>query len=360
MKRVIVQVIQHLAMGGIEKLVLELQRKAEPGDEVHIVSLEGRHESSADLVPGISSECNNLHFIHKQPGVHFAAIVRLYKLLSKLNPTVVHTHHIGPLLYGGIAARLARVPFIIHTEHDAWHLRDQRRRKIERWALKMVSPHLVADAKLVARHLRDRIPGVKPVVIHNGIDIELFAPGSRYEARTALGLPSDVKIVGCAARMTTVKNHEVLLDAFFWLPTDVHLALAGDGPLNSELHQQAKELGIEERVHFLGNQSNMPLFYQAIDLFCLTSKNEGMPLSPLEAQACGKPVVLTDVGGCSEAVCPHTGMLVEAGDKHALIHAIKLQLRAPSLKNPRSFVEKGKALTHMVRAYNQIVEPGRV
>lgn len=360
MKRVVVQIVQHLMPGGIETLVLEMQRCAEPGDEVHIISLEGEQSYSTAMWPLLSERSHCLHFIDKPPGVSFRSLWALFRLLWRLRPAIVHTHHIGPLIYGGLAARLAGVSKVIHTEHDAWHLGNEHRLKVERWALTLVRPLLVADACLVASSLKSHLPKASPVVIHNGVDVERFSRGSKQEARKQFNLPGDMKIVGCAARLAEVKGHEVLLDAVFRLPANVHLALAGTGPLMDDLKRQAKDLGMEHRVHFLGRVDDMPQFYRAIDVFCLASLNEGMPLSPLEAQACGAPVVLTDVGGCREAICPETGMLVEAQNPRVLAIALKRQLARRLDVNPREFVLRGKAVHDMVRAYNKLVAPASV
>lgn len=350
-KRVVVQVVQHLSPGGIEMLALELQRCADPNDEVHIISLEGGLGSKALLWPLLAERKNYLHFLNKKQGLSANTLWKLYRLLRQLKPHVLHSHHIGPLIYGGLAGRLAGVPVLIHTEHDAWHLRNQHRCKVARWALNLVRPRLVADATLVSRLLRERLQGVCPVVIHNGVDVERFCQGSMSDARRQFSLPVSVKIIGCAARLATVKGHGILLDAIFRLPVDVHLALAGVGPLQTALEKQVRELGLDKRVHFLGRVDDMPQFYRAIDVFCLASLNEGMPLSPLEAQACGTPVVLTNVGACREALCEKTGLLVDAKNARALTLALKRQINKTFTTSPREFVLNGKSLSDMVQAY---------
>ena len=103
----------------------------------------------------------------------------------------------------------------------------------------------------------------------------------------------------------------------------------------------------------------MVCFYQAIDVFCLPSINEGLPLSPLEAQACGIPVVLTDVGGCKEACCPESGLMVPAKDVSALAWAIRNTLRKISRKqisSPRSFVIAERNFSNMFDKYRALYQ----
>jgi glycosyltransferase involved in cell wall biosynthesis len=354
--RRVVQVVQHLAPGGIETMVLDLRRFAAAGDQVLIVSLEGDQASACLEWPRLRDHCDALVFLNKGPGWDLGLIAKLARLFLRHRTDVVHTHHIGPLLYGGMAARLAGVPFVVHTEHDAWHLNDPRRRRLESWLLRAVRPTLVADADCVAECLRRALPHTAPVVIRNGIDTQRFVPGDRGAARQALGLPQQQPIIGCAARLVAEKGHSILLQALAQLDGTIGLALAGAGAQESLLRVQVARLGLQQRVHFLGRVDDMPRFYQAIDVFCLPSFAEGMPLSPLEAQACGRPAVVTDVGGAPEVVCPHSGKIVPAGDATTLAQALADALREAGRVSPRDFVAATADVRTMVGAYNALLK----
>lgn len=350
---VVAQIVQHLAPGGIETMVLDLQSSAPAPEHVHIISLEGTEKttkaswSRLDKVP-------RLHFLNKQSGIQFHAIQQLANLLQSLHVDVVHTHHVGPMLYGGLAAKLARCSHI-HTEHDAWHLSNVKRRLLVGAYFHLLKPVVIADAELVAQSIRQTIPLFSPAVVMNGVSTERFQPGEQSHARQQLGLLSNVPIIGCAARLTAVKSHDILIAAFAKLNVNTHLALAGDGELEQELRLFAKSLGVASRVHFLGLVEDMPCFFHAIDIFCLASQREGLPLSPLEAQACGRNVVLTDVGGCSEALTPDYGLLVPSGDKDSLARALQRQLDEgcsnQARKIARSFVQEHRDLKHMIAQY---------
>ncbi len=344
-----IHIVQHLRPGGIESLVLELVKQA-PADERHlIVSLEGEMESAVDAWPRLQGLRRQMIFLGKRAGNSPRLLWRLALRLRRLAPTSVHTHHVGPLLYGGLAARLAGVPHIIHTEHDAWHLEVPRRRRLQCLLLALVRPRLVADAEGVAAATRCAIRGVEPLVIRNGIDCQRFTPGDAATARTALGLPQGVLLIGSAGRQVWIKGHDLLLQAVAQLP-GVHLALAGDGSEAQSLRELARRLGIEARVHFIGHYDEMPTFYRALDLFCLPSRAEGMPLSTLEAQACGVRCVVTEVGSVVETLCPETAIRVPPEDPVRLAAALDLGLR-PNPHSPRDFVLRNADLRETRRAY---------
>ncbi|MGL5006717.1 MAG: glycosyltransferase [Plesiomonas sp.] len=352
--RRITQIIQHLAPGGIETIALELHRIYQHNHQPLLISLEGNGEQASKNWPRVKNIIENsessLLFLGKNAGLKFSLLFTLIQLLKKSKPDVVHTHHIGPLLYGGLAARIANIKTIIHTEHDAWHLNNKKRRYLARLLVNIINPIIVADSEQVAVSLREHLPKTNPIVILNGIDTTYFIMGSREKARQQLNLPIKEKIVGCAARLETVKGHAGLFYALKQCP-NLHLALAGIGSLEQKLKTLAYELNIIHRVHFLGLINDMSVFYHAIDSFCLASEAEGLPLSPLEAQSCGIPVVLTNVGGCKECIDPQSGQLVPFGNIELLAKALEHSITLQEQTTSRSFVEKNASLQNMATQY---------
>ncbi|MHC8510240.1 MAG: glycosyltransferase [Rhodospirillales bacterium] len=350
----VVQVVQHLRPGGVETMALDLMIHASAGRDVRIVALEGTAEDSLNAWPRLADTPERLHFMNKKPGLDLFLIFRLARYFKQIGAQAVHTHHIGPLIYGGLAARLAGISAAAHTEHDAWHLESRWRRFVQRLALALVRPVFTASAEAVARAARSALPGHNPKVILNGVDLRRFSPGARPAARLTLGLPTHPFIIGCAARLAAVKRHVDLTDALRRLPANVHLALAGDGPERSALEKRVKAHGLRSRVHFLGAVDDMPAFYRAIDVFCLASENEGMPLAPLEAQASGVPCVLTDAGGAAEALCRETGMLTRPHDPGGLANALALLLARENTGDPRAFVRRHHDFMNTIRAYESL------
>jgi len=213
---------------------------------------------------------------------------------------------------------------------------------------------VVADAKSVGNALCQYLDLNDSTVILNGIDTSRFIVGDKVEARAALGLPQDIKLLGCSGRLEMLKGQKLLIQSLEHLPDSVHVVLAGNGSYELELRDEAAELGVSRRVHFLGRVDDMPRFYQALDFFCLPSFKEGMPLSPLEAQACGIPSIVTDVGGARESLCRETGTLIPPGNTMAIVNAVERLLKMPVLRSPRSFVQQNTTIEHMAEAYCQL------
>jgi glycosyltransferase involved in cell wall biosynthesis len=355
MPPVVVEVVQRLAPGGIEVMVLELQRLLAADVDLHVVSLEGTAAGLARRWSRIATLGDRLHALAKPPGRDGATLVRLCRLFARLAPQAVHTHHIGPLLYGGLAARLTGVRRLVHTEHDAWHLARPGRRRLLRAALAVLRPVLVADAGPVAAQLRRHVPTSRPRIIVNGIDTERFSPGDPGEARRRLGLPPDRPLIGSAGRLEPVKGHAVLLAAFRRLPADTVLAIAGAGSCRAALQAAAADAAIAGRVLFLGHVADMACFYRALDVFCLPSLAEGLPLALLEAQACGVPAVVTAVGAMADAAAPGVSRVVPAGDSGGLARALADLLAERRTGDPRAFVIEGHDARRMAAAYRTLL-----
>ncbi|WP_299729793.1 glycosyltransferase [uncultured Endozoicomonas sp.] len=353
---VIAQIVQHLAPGGIETMAIQLQHHAQDDDTVHIISLQGSQSASINAWNKLAT-LQNIHFLDKSRGLSLKTIVQLKTLLKQLQVDIVHTHHTGPLIYGGIAAKLSQCRHI-HTEHDAWHLNHKINRLLVSGCYHLLQPNVVAVSKLIASKVEKLTGYRKPAVIFNGVDTKLFSPGSQTTAREQLSLPKEAMIIGCAARLTAVKSHDLLLNALTELPDSVHAALAGDGEQKEALHNLTNLLGLEKRVHFLGNLDNMPAFYNAIDVFCLTSRNEGLPFSLLEAQACQKAVVVTDAGACREGVNTESGSIIAIDHYEGLVKVLRkhipLSTPAGTAASARAFIESTFGLTRMINEYRRL------
>ena len=353
-RKKIIHVVQHLEPGGIENLTLELLRLAHPDDQLLIVSLEGNKDEAMNRWPRLKEHQDKMVFLEKPPGIQFGLILTLVKAFKGVRPDVVHTHHIGPLMYAGYAAKLAGVPVRIHTEHDAWHLDNAKEKRLQALLLKAAKPTIVADAKHVKEQLDNHFRYSRTIVIKNGIDCQKFRPGSKDLARQFFELPQDKLIVGCAGRLDKVKGHENAIKAMTFLPKESILVIAGEGAERERLTQLAHSLKLEQRVHFLGQVEQMAHFYQSLDVFCMPSLMEGLPLSLLEAQACNVRVVATDVGASSEAVCPNTGHLINTNDIAGTASTLLKVLLKPTQQQPREFILEHFEIRKMAQAYHEL------
>ena len=355
-----VQIVQRLSPGGIETLALGLAARL-PGSNP-VLSLDWSTRDIQDRWPALRQASVPIEGLEKPAGVQPAFVLRLARRLRALAPRAVVTHHIGPLLYGGLAARLAGVPVVAYVEHDVWHYAAARDRRMARVLSALVRPKVVAVSRGVAVRVGEIMPGADIRIIRNAVDTDRFVPGDMARARAGLalppGVPADAPLVGAAGRLELVKGQDILIEAMALLP-GVHLALVGHGSQADALRARSAALGLDDRVHFIGQRSDMEAVYPAFDLLCLPSRNEGLPLSMLEAQACNVPVVASDVGSVAEGLCPGTGALVPPEDPAALAPALRACLARPGGPELRAFVLDSFSWTRMVNAYEDLMDPGR-
>jgi glycosyltransferase involved in cell wall biosynthesis len=260
----------------------------------------------------------------------------LVRELRRTSPSVFHAHLSWPLAakYGLVAAVLARVPAVVATVHLFPQFRLDRSNYVQERLLAREVDRYIAVSKAIARQLEDTFhwPPEKIEVVHNAIRSDRFRvaadPGFRQQLAGGVNRP----IVLTVARLHAQKGLDVLLQAASHVP-DAQFVVAGDGPLRGRLRSQADELGLEDRLAFLGQREDIPRLLAASDVFVLPSLYEGTSLAVLEAMAAGRPVVSSRIGGTDELVVDgESGVLVPAGDADALAAAIRRLLADPALR----------------------------
>lgn len=269
------------------------------------------------------------------------ALLSLIGLMREFKPDIVHTHLAKAGTLGRVAARIAGVPVVIHTYHGTvfrgyfGSLRSRLFLEIER-AVARVTTRLVA---ITAGQRRELIAlgiggAAKVVGIPLGLDLAPFIDvPSRAEARRLLGLSADEPVVAIVARLVPIKDVGLFLRALARLSSPATALIVGDGEERAGLEAQAAALGITPRCRFMGWQRDVRLVYAAADVVALTSRNEGSPVSIIEAMAAGRAVVCTDVGGVADVVTSGvSGMLVTSGDADALAASIHRLLGDPELR----------------------------
>lgn len=350
-RRSTVHIVERLAPGGIETLVLDI---ACGSHDSRAFSLQGSRAEVLKQWPALRPISARVEGLQRN-GLDIFLVWRLVRALRRADAETVFLHHMGPLLYGGLAARLAGVARVIYVEHDAWHYEDRTDRVLTSAMVKLLRVRLVAVSQHVADRLRAIVPGKEVVVVPPGIDTGRFMPGDKSRARQRLGLQQAWRIVGSVGRLHPVKGQRFLIEAMKGLPDDVHAVFVGDGPIRNELEALANELSLRERIHFIGHRDDLSDIYPAFDVFCLPSLSEGLPRTLLEAQACDVPVIATNVGGIPEAVCPVSGTIVPPGEAKALALAISRAFERPA-GLPRSFVVERMSLIDTLQRYQQLAE----
>jgi glycosyltransferase involved in cell wall biosynthesis len=331
-------VIARLNVGGPATHVFELSAGL-PRDRFTvrlIAGREGRGEAGMHYLAeemGLKPEILPALSPHLGPS-DLVASLQLFRLFREWKPDVVHTHTAKAGAVGRAAARAAGVPVVVHTFHG--HVlrgyfsppAEAFFRAVERWLGRLtdrivtLSPALKADLESMGI-----APAEKITVVPLGMNLAPFfeCRARRSELRAELGLRGDEPLIGTVGRLVPIKNQRVFLDAARSMVdsgSPARFIVVGDGELRGTLQEYAAALGLAERVRFLGWKKDMAPVYAALDLFSLTSDNEGTPVAAIEAMAAGAPVVATAVGGVPDVVREgETGRLVPPGDATALARA---------------------------------------
>lgn len=276
------------------------------------------------------------------PLIDFRALYDLVRIIKTEKPDVVHTHTSKAGILGRIAAKIARVPLIIHTPHGHVFfghfgpILSKIFLRVER-LFGPLTDRVVVLTDGESRDYQDLnvYPRDKLVKIHSGVDIDKFkrVPVSAVEKKRSLGLPQNVPVVGFIGWLLPIKGPMHLLKAMedVWQDhEDTILVFTGKGDLDVDLRSAALRTGANGRVNFLGWRSDIDQIMPIFDILVLPSLNEGMGRVLVEAMAAGKPIVASSVGGIPELVKhDHNGLLVPPGDEKALAAGIKLLINSP-------------------------------
>ena len=332
----------------------------------------------------------------------FKAFVRLRKIIKRFRPHIIHTHTAKAGTLGRLAAASMNIfsrkedrIWTVHTFHG--HVFHSYFNKIKSFlyvqierVMAVFTDRIVVISDLQRKDICDRfrIAHAKKVrVIPLGFDLSVFEECGRYRKemrqKYLSGEKKDVFLVGIIGRLTPIKDHSLFLKAIKILMDQGEGALfkfiiVGDGELKTDLIHEARRLNVHEKVIFAGWQKDMKKIYGAFDAVALTSKNEGTPVTIIEAMAAEKPVVATDVGGLKDLLgeaerdmpggfkLAENGILVRSQDAKALASAF-LFLRknsgvsSPSVKRAKEFVFRKYSIVRLIddlkALYSELVEP---
>jgi len=332
-----------LGYGGAETQLLHLATRLKArGWDVRVVSLTPPKayvpELEAAGVPVIS-----LGIRGKVPDPR--PVFRLAKMIRTWRPQVVHSHMVHANLVARLVRLLAPVPVLICTAHNI----DERGRRgsgrLREIAYRLTDPLCdlttqVSQAGL-ERYVRiGAVPQHKIRYLPNGIDTERFRPDPEFRARLRQELELEAAFAWLAVgRFDVQKDYANMLQAFSRVAperSEGRLVIAGDGPLRPSMEQLASDLGVTDRVKFLGIRRDIPALMDAADAYVMSSAWEGMPMVLLEAAATGLPIVATDVGGNSEVVIDgKTGFLVPPKDPEALAQVMVRLMDLPQEERRR-------------------------
>ena len=344
-KIAVLHLITELNIGGAEKSLARLLAHLDRDRFAPAVAcLYGGDSPVADEIRALKVPVFDLGMTAKW---RWDALWRLYRLLRRGRPAILHTWMFHANIPGRALGRLAGVPIVISGERTMGM--ESRWRY---WLNRLTAP-LTDRVTCVSQQVADFVVnhvGIsqdKVVVIPNGIEVpDVERPAGRRQARIGLGLPADQVVVGTVARLDPVKRLDVLLQALRSLP-DAYAVIIGDGPERAGLLALSKRLELTDRVRFVGHQENVWAWLAALDVFVLSSDWEGMPNALLEAMAAGLPVVATEVGGIPDVMVESVnGFLVPPRDPTSLAQAITHLLDDPDLRQQMGQVGRERVIEH--------------
>jgi sugar transferase (PEP-CTERM/EpsH1 system associated) len=346
----VMHVVDRLDVGGTEIVLMKLIRSLDPKVFHHsICTLRGtasrvRSWSSDVVVRDAGGATGSFQF----------NLVRLYKLMKAVRPTIVHSRNWGGI-EAVLAARFAGVPVIIHSEHG-YDLTMQRGLPLRQSLYRNLSYRCATAVFTVTDELRRYHSsqahwdptGIR--VIHNGVDTETFKPRPhlRSAVKQHFGIAPDCLVIGFVGRMIALKDVLTLLRSAEMMVSKCshfHILLIGAGPEVAPLEQHVRNSSsLDGRVTFAGNRSDIADLLNAMDVFVLPSIAEGMSNTLLEAFATGVPAVATNVGGNPEILeNGRYGYLFSPGDAAALADRLLILLRDDQLR-----MKLGTAARHRV------------
>lgn len=256
---------------------------------------------------------------------------KVRSLIREEEIDIVHAHGSRAASNLFIPAKLSGRP-LLYTIHG-WSFHDDQpylKKQLRVWSEMLLTKGTRANISVSASNRETGVKhfsGFRSTVINNGIDLQRFNPDVTYtDVRKELNIPANHTVIGYVARITAQKDPITLIHAFKAVldqHADITLLVVGEGDMQKEMVQTAQSLGITDNIVFLPFRSDVPDVLNAIDIYCLPSLWEGLPIGLLEAMAMRKAVIVTAVDGSKEIVADEqNGLLVPAKDPAQLAAAI--------------------------------------
>lgn len=353
-------IIPTLDRGGAEKQLVLLAKGLDRSRfEPHVVLLtrDGPYRKELEEA-GIP-----VTLIGKRFKLDFGSFFRLVHFLKEKKFDLVHTWIFAANSYGRLAAQRANVPCIVAGERCVdewkrwWHFAIDRylARRTDKIVTNSSGVVEFAAAHGIARGLFEVIPNAVPP-----LKVDETA---RLEIRKQLGLPADAILIGIVGRLWPQKGVKELLwgmELMRVVRDDTHLVIVGDGPERQRLEYYRDQIGIGNRVRFVGHQDGASRWIQAFDLLWNGSRYEGQSNAILEAMQAGVPVVATDIAGNRDLIVPEeTGFLFRKGDLATLARRTQQLLNNPELyarmsASSRERVAEKFSLPAMIAAHEHL------
>ena len=356
-------VVLSLQPGGLENGVVNVVNRL---DTRRFASTVCCLKEAGEFARRIENPGVQVHEMGLGRGIDWYLPLRLAKLFRHTRARIVHTRNAEAFFYGFLAAKLAGVPALVHSEHGRSFNDRQLRLTAQRVITRFTTAVFTVSEQLKSELVRHTgIPCDAIDVLPNGVDLDRFVSQDlqgRNAQREAWGLGPRDLVIGTVGRLAPVKNHALLVRAVASAGLPAHVVLVGDGPERAALGALAETLGIASRVRFVGHSDEVGRQLAAFDVFALPSLNEGMSNTLLEAMAAALPVVVSDVGGNLEIVRDGIeGLSFPSGDEQALAERLgrlcgDASLRAQLGRRARDRVAAAFSIGAMVERYEELYE----
>lgn len=355
------------AAGGAEKQLSLLATSLNPSIFKPII-VQLSANDSLPVKNGHIGTARTFHFPTKKfYSLHGLNQIRKLVNLAKVEQVnIIHTFFEKSEIMGWLVKRLAGIPVWVTSRRDLGFKRKEIYNRIFRLSSQDCNK-CVANCNAVKEQTlqKERLPEEKVEVIYNGMDFSPYQKSYNGNAfRKAIGIDNQNSLVGMIANFNfEIKGHQFFIEAAKRISeqvSNVEFILVGDGALRQRFEKLAEELGIRQKIHFLGRRSDIPVILSSLNVSVLCSTNEGFSNVILESMAAGKPVVATKVGGSPEMVTDGvTGYLVPPADSNSLAKAIIDLLHEPNKaeemgKEGRKIVQEKFTVEAMAKQYEKL------
>jgi len=335
---VLLSLAKESSVSGLKPIIGVLRNSENPHTEI----AERAHEKGIETV---IFPCNGR--------VDIRSIRKIRKLLLDQKIDIIHSHDYKSDFY----ALMATLKLKVHrmaTCHN-WNTYNQRLKwysRIDQYLLRYFDL-VIAVSPLVKKDLVENgVKNNKAQIINNGVNLDDFncqVLVNKGHLRSQLGVSKDGTIIGCVGRLSPEKGFNFFIHAAKIILRDYPktcFLIIGEGPEKENLYGLSSSLGIAENIFFTGLREDVSALYRIMDVFVISSLNEGLPIVLLEAMASQRPVVSTNVGGIPQLIEDRfNGLLVEPGNAIELAGSIKLLM-----------ADKKQAELFSKRGYTRVVK----
>ena len=286
-KNKIVYIIPTLQLGGAEKQQINILNCIDTNRfEIFLIVLKNKTQ----LIEQIKNKNIKIIILNFQSFFNISELIKLLKIIKQISPDIIHTQMYNTNMLGRFLKIVYPNIKIINHIHGMSKWMNNIKLIIDKLTSNFVDLFIVVShSSYELRIKREQYPKNKMLILFNSVDLDECKSKEK----------TDEIIVGMASRLIPLKNIKgaiYMCSELIKKGLNIRLIIAGDGPEKKDLILYTEKLGIKDKVKFLGFCKNMKIFYEQIDVFCISSFTEDLPLSVIEALYCGKPIIASDVG----------------------------------------------------------------